>query len=264
MIQKARIKGTVLTAVLVCCAHASARAQDNLGVAPQTAPEGVVTTEVVAAPAKSKVEATLGLDVVSQFIWRGMKQGSAALQPTAGVSWQGLSLSAWGNVGFADWNDFKEIDLTLSYTIKGLTIGITDYWTTEAGTPYFNYKKNETNHVFEASVGYDFGFLRASWQTIFAGNDGLNKSDKRAYSSYFELTAPFRLATCDWEGTVGVVPYATSYYDCDGFRCTNITLRVTKAIEVTDRFKIPLFLQLTGNPNSRDLYFVGGFTLQAF
>ena len=227
-------------------------------------PEGEAPTEVVAAPAKNKVEAILGIDVVSQFIWRGMKQGSAALQPTAGVCWKGLSLSAWGNVGFADWNDFKEIDLTLSYTIKGLTIGIHDYWTTEAGTSYFNYKKDETNHVFEAMVGYDFGFLRASWQTIFAGADGQNNSGNRAYSSYFELTAPFRLATCNWEGTVGVVPYATSYYGAEGFRCTNITLRVTKDIEVTERFKIPLFLQLTGNPNSRDLYFVGGFTLQAF
>ncbi len=228
------------------------------------AQEDSITPETDSIVSREKVGADLYMDVVSQFLWRGMRCGSAALQPTASVGWKGLSLSAWGSVGFVNWADTKEIDLTLSYTIKGLTIGITDYWTTDAETPYFNYKRGETGHFFEASVGYDFGFLRASWQTIFAGADGHNKSGNRAYSSYFELAVPFHWATCDWEGSLGIVPYATSMYETEGFRVTNITLRVTKEIVVTERFGIPLFLQLTGNPNSRELYFVGGICINPF
>jgi len=249
---------TVLVTILVGSTASQGMAQETT----QATTQEVVKDSI--ARSANAVEVSLGTDIVSQYVWRGLQLGSAALQPTAGISWKGLSLSAWGNVGFANWNDAKEIDFTLSYTIKGLTIGITDYWNTDSETPFFNYKRGETGHVYEASVGYDFGFLRASWQTIFAGCDGVNMSGNRAYSSYFELAVPFHLATCDWEASVGVVPYATDYYECEGFRCTNITLRVTKDIKVTDRFNIPLFLQLTGNPNSRELYFVGGITLQAF
>ena len=60
---------------------------------------------------------------------------------------------------------------------------------------------------------------------MFAGRDGYNKNSKRAYSSYVELKCPFRFATCDWEAEVGVVPYATTYYETKGFGVTNVTLR---------------------------------------
>ena len=52
------------------------------------------------AGAQDKVEANLGLDFVNQYIWRGQDLGNVSLQPTLGASWKGLSLSAWGSVGF--------------------------------------------------------------------------------------------------------------------------------------------------------------------
>jgi len=208
-----------------------------------------------------RVELNAGTDIVSQFIWRGMNLGSAAFQPSLGISWKGLSLSVWGNIGFARWEDAKEIDLILNYTFKGFSVGVTDYWTNEADPRYFYYKNGGTGHVFEASLGYDFGFLRASWQTIFAGNDGQNMSGNRAYSSYLEIAAPFKWLTCDWEATLGVVPYATSYYETEGFRVTNISLRVAREVPITRKFGLPLFVQLVGNPNSKHLYFVGGLSL---
>jgi hypothetical protein len=116
--------------------------------------------------------------------------------------------------------------------------------------------------VFEASVAYDFGLLSAAWYTNFAGNDGLTPSGKRAYSSYVELNAPFRLATCEWTGTVGAVPYATTFYDTSGFAVTNIALKASKDIKITDTFAIPLFAQVIANPSSQKAYFVVGFTLQ--
>ena len=208
-----------------------------------------------------RVELMAGMDIVSQYVWRGMNMGSASFQPTLGIGWRGLSLSAWGSVGFARWDDAKEIDLTLSYTHGGFTVGLTDYWCDDPEPRYFAYKNGHTSHVFEGMVCYDFGFLRASWQTIFAGNDGVNGSGARAYSSYFELAAPFRWLTCDWEAAVGIVPYATDYYEAEGFRCTNVSLHVAREIPVTRRFSIPLFVQLTANPNTRHLFLVAGVTL---
>ena len=217
------------------------------------------------ALAQEKVETTLKADFVNEYIWRGLKCGDMAVQPTLGIGYKGLSLTAWGSYGLSNKDDVKELDLTLGYTIGGLNIGITDYWFSEGLDPdarYFKYDAHSTNHVFEATVGYDFGPVALQWYTNFAGNDGQNKSGKRAYSSYMEASVPFRLATVDWTAAVGAVPYASSYYAANGFAVTNLTLRATKDIRVTDSFSIPLFAQLTGNPCSQKAYLVLGFTLQ--
>ena len=224
------------------------------------------------ALAQDKVDLTLKADFVNEYIWRGLKLGDVAVQPTFGVGYKGLSLTAWGSYGLSNKDDVKEFDLTIGYTTGGLNIGITDYWFSEGLDPdgrYFKYGAHGTNHLFEANIGYDFSSLRGfaipvvlQWYTNFAGNDGTNKSGKRAYSSYFEASVPFRLATVDWTATVGAVPYATTTYGTSGFAVTNLSLRATKDIRVTDSFSIPVFGQLTGNPCSQKAYLVLGFTLQ--
>jgi len=217
------------------------------------------------ALAQEKVETTIKGDFVNEYIWRGQKLGDVAVQPTFGVGYKGLSLTAWGNYGLTNKDDVKEFDLTLGYTIGGLTIGVTDYWFSVGLDPdarYFKYDAHGTNHVFEATVGYDFGPVALAWFTNFAGNDGINKNGKRAYSSYFEVSVPFRLATVDWSATAGAVPFATTSYGTSGFAVTNLSLRATKDIRVTDAFSIPIFAQLTGNPCSQKAYLVLGFSLQ--
>ena len=219
----------------------------------------------IGALAQEKVKADISADFVSQYIWRGQDLGHVSLQPTLGLSYKGLSLTAWGSVGLTDSQDTREIDLTLDYAIGNFHIGITDYWTDDGGDPdgrYFMYEAHRTNHVFEANAGYDFGLFSADWYTNFAGNDGLNNDEKRAYSSYFELNAPFRLAGCDWTATLGAVPYATDFYNCSGFAVTTAALRVERDIRLTDHFSLPLFAQFTANPRSQHAYLVVGFTLR--
>ena len=214
--------------------------------------------------AEEEIETTVAADVVSSYIWRGQDLGSAAVQPTFGVGYKGLSLTAWGSYGIADPADTKEFDLTLGYTVGGLNIGVTDYWFNTGLDPenrYFKYDAHGTNHVFEANIGYDFGFASLQWYTNFSGNDGVNKDGDRAYSSYAEATVPFRLASVDWTATAGVVPFATDLYGTTGFAVTNLSLRADKEIKVTDSFSIPVFGQVVGNPCSQKAYLVFGFTL---
>ena len=216
--------------------------------------------------AQDEIETTISGDVVSSYIWRGQDLGSAAVQPTLGIGYKGLSLSAWGSYGLVNTADTKEFDLTLAYTTGGFNIGITDYWFNRGGLDpegrYFKYEAHGTNHVFEANVGYDFGPLSLQWFTNFAGNDGTNKDGKRAYSSYMEVVVPFKLATVDWTATAGAVPWATTSYGTSGFAVTNLSLKATKEIKVTDTFSIPVFGQVVGNPCSQKAYLVFGFTLQ--
>ena len=219
----------------------------------------------LATLAQEKVETTIGGDVVSSYIWRGQDLGDVSLQPTLGIGYKGLSLTAWGSVGLSNPSDTKEFDLTLGYTIGGLNIGITDYWFNSGLDPenrYFKYDAHVTNHVFEANVGYDFGFANLQWFTNFAGNDGINKDGKRAYSSYVELSVPFKLATVDWTAMAGAVPFSTDFYGADGFAVTNLALKATKEIKVSESFSIPVFGQVIANPSSQKAYLVIGFTLQ--
>ena len=216
---------------------------------------------------ENKVETTISGDIVSSYIWRGQDLGNVSLQPTLGIGYKGLSLTAWGSVGLTNSDDTKEFDLTLAYTTGGFNIGITDYWFNAGLDPdnrYFMYNAHSTNHVFEANIGYDFGFASLQWYTNFAGNDGTNKSGKRAYSSYVEASVPFKLATVDWTATVGVIPYATTFYNewTSGFSVTNLALKATKDIKITDSFSIPIFGQVVANPRTQKAYLVLGFTLQ--
>ena len=217
-----------------------------------------------AANAQDKVEGSVSADVVSRYVWRGQALGDAAVQPSASLSYKGLSLSAWGSYGFLNTEDTKEFDLTLSYTVGGFNVGVTDYWFSYYGADnkYFEYRAHDTSHVWEANVGYDFGPLAIQWYTNFAGADGINKSGKRAYSSYVQLSAPFTLATCDWTATIGAVPYATSFYsDVNGFAVTNVALRATKAIPVCKKWSLPLFMEGSCNPSTKKGYLVVGFTV---
>ena len=212
--------------------------------------------------AQDKVEATVQADLVSNYIWRGQHLGDISVQPTLGIAYKGLSLSAWGNYGLSNSEDNDEIDLTLAYTTGGFNVGITDYWSAK-DAKYFSYSRHKTAHVFEANVGYDFGPVALQWYTNFAGADGLNKDGDRAYSSYFEASAPFKLATCDWTATVGAVPYATTSYEkANGFAVTNVSLKAEKAIKITDSFQLPLFANISANPSTQKAYLVFGFTLK--
>ena len=218
-----------------------------------------------AVEAQEKAETTIAADVVNQYIWRGQDLGNTALQPTLGIDYKGLSLAAWGSVGLTDAADAKEFDLTLSYTLGDLNFGVSDYWFSNGLDPegrYFKYDAHGTNHVFEGFIGYDFGVASVLWCTNFAGADGVNKNGKRAYSSYFEVAAPFKLATCDWTATAGAVPHYTDYYGTTGFAVVNLSLRATKEIKVTDSFKIPVFGEVVGNPCSQKAYLVFGLTLR--
>lgn len=217
------------------------------------------------ANAQDKVEASVGADLVSNYIWRGQDLGSAAIQPSVGVAWKGLSLTGWGSYGLVDRDDTKEFDLTLAYTTGGFTIGITDYFCVSGEencpTRYFLYDAHKTAHTFEANIGYDFDVLSLNWYTNFAGADGVNKSGDRAYSSYVELGVPFKLGGLDWDFTLGAVPYATDFYeDAHKFAVTNISVSTSKDIKITPTFTVPLFGSVSANPSTQKLYFTAGIS----
>ena len=221
----------------------------------------VLLAMAIPAAAQDKVEVNVGADVVSGYIWRGQDLGNAGIQPTLSVGYRGFSLTAWGSAGFSK-EDTKEFDLTLGYAGGGFSVSVTDYWF-DNGPGYFHYGAGNTAHVFEAQVGYDFGFLAANWYTNFAGNDGVNRSGHRAYASYLNLTAPFTLGGLEWAVSVGATPWANTFYNggAGGFELTDIGIGASREIRLTDRYALPVFARAIWNPATEGAYFVFGISL---
>ena len=192
------------------------------------------------AKAQDKVEASVGVDLVSGYVWRGQDLGGVSLQPNASIAYKGFSLGAWGSVGIES-SDTKEFDLILGYFQYGA--------------------HNAANsHLFEAQIGYDFGPVAVNWYTNFAGDDGVDKDGDRAYSSYISVAAPFTLGGLDWTAEIGATPWATDFYGANGFAVCDVSLGVSKDIKITDSFSLPLFAKATWNPRSEGAYFVVGLS----
>lgn len=220
--------------------------------------------------AQDKVEASVGADLVSGYIWRGQDLGGVSIQPSLGISYKGFSLGAWGSVGFES-TDTKELDFTLGYSVGGFSISVTDYWFNQGDNfktgmattaEYFHYGSYSTAHVFEAQIGYDFGPLSVNWYTNFAGNDGVKENGKRAYSSYIALSAPFQLGGIDWTVDLGMVPWETTFYNgyTSGFSVSDVSLGASKEIKITDSFSIPAFAKVSMNPRTEGAYFTFGLS----
>ena len=103
---------------------------------------GAALTLSSAASAQEKITVNGNIDLVNNYVWRGMDQNSGfSVQPTLGLSYKGLSLSAWGSQSLtnnAD-RDVQELDINLSYSIGRLSATLTDYWWGGLHNPYGYY-----------------------------------------------------------------------------------------------------------------------------
>ena len=215
----------------------------------------VIMMAAMVTPMYAEVETSVGADVVSSYIWRGTDCGSAAIQPSLTLETEGFGLSFWGSYGLVDPADTKEFDITLSYSIAGFSVGVTDYWFSAGTEPlgrYLKYESGASNHTFEGFLGYDLDFMSVSLYTNFYNDD--------EYSTYIELGAQFTAFGADWSAALGIVPMESALYGTEGFAVTNISLTAEKSLDITDSFSLPVSAGLTVNPCSEMAYFTFGIS----
>ncbi|MDR1332613.1 MAG: hypothetical protein LBK07_10990 [Tannerella sp.] len=210
----------------------------------------------IPAATQAQVVASVGGDLVSSYIWRGAYCGGVSIQPALSLSAGGFSLSAWGSVGFTA-GYTEEYDFTLGYGTGGFSAAITDYWFNVSDN-YFNYRSDETAHMFEATVAYDFGPLALSWNTFFAGND-FDSRGERAYSTYVQASVPFALGGVGMKAELGLTAWDGLY--SDRLNVVNAGLTGSKEIRITDSFSVPAFTKVVFNPYGQQMYFVFGISL---
>lgn len=228
---------------------------------------------VLKAQNEDKIQVFLQGDLVSSYIWRGIYQTGVSIQPGFGLGVKGFSFTIWGSTDFDGYQVSeglanKEIDLILAYIFRdcGLTISVADlWWAGQGANKYFNFNSNETAHHFEAGLSYTLPVetfpLSIAWYTMVAGQDK-NKEEKQNYSSYLEFNYPFNLKMVDLNVTCGLVPYRSPQYYIKGFSVTNVALKGTKVIKITDLFSLPVFVQAIWNPRLEDAHLVFGMTLK--
>lgn len=233
-------------------------------------------------------EFNLGADLVSRYVWRGMDYGnSPAIQPNVSFSIAGFKIGAWGSYGFVPYSrkindsttmsmgNFVESDLNISYTFKGFTLMVTDYFFPHPLNPnednkYFNYDNKTTGHTFEASLSYA-GPEKFPVQ-IYAGMHlyGADKckdsagvcgaGDKNNYSIYLEASYQFIVKGIGVKPFIGGIPYESAWYGSSA-GIVNLGFTVSKTIKITNDFSLPVYTSIITNPQTQSVFFVFGLTL---
>lgn len=208
---------------------------------------------------ESKVEFTVGADLVSSYVWRGARQTGASFQPSLGVSFKGLSLSAWGSTDFR--NVINELDWCLGYEVGGFSVCLTDYFGPyeDGSTPKYFASKS---HIIEATLGYDFSAISQHVPIYFTWNTNIvndeDEAGKERFSTYFEIGYPLTLKAVTLDFALGFTPWEGMY--STGFNMVNASITASKDIKITEHYSLPIFAQVVLNPNTEKIYGVFGIS----
>ncbi len=212
------------------------------------------------------ISVEVGADVVSSYIWRGADCAGFSIQPSLTLSSAktGLSFNVWASAELFEgkkWANMTEFDLALSWSMEGLSLGLTDY--NFCSSRYFadwNFS-GYASHNLEANIGYDFGPVALAWNTVLTGPDHRvnDKGEtKRNYTTYVELSAPWKLSGIEGSAFVGASLWNDEFVSPgnDAFNIVNVGITATKEF-----FKIPFSASIIANPRTDKTFFVIGMTL---
>ncbi len=211
---------------------------------------------VFACQLAAKAQFSVGADLVSRYIWRGVDYGNApAVQPTVEFSAGNLAIGAWGSYALGS-NDgtstFREADLYASYGFDfGLSLGITDYY--YPGTKWGEFGDKISSHAFEFNAGYELGSLSLSGNYMI--NNSIYGAGAEDGTMYFEAGYAFKSVDL-------FVGAGDGWHSSSGeFEVVNVGIGTSKDIKITDSFSLPLFGQAIINPNTEQFHIVVGLSL---
>ncbi len=189
---------------------------------------------------------SLGADFYSNYVWRGSILGTGpAFQPSVKFNTGGLTVGVWGSF---DASGYAEVDPYISYSMKGFSIGLTDYYYPRADGAF----TSDSTNAIELNAGYTIGGLSLSANYIFNEASVPASAGK---DKYFQAAYAFK----NFSLTVGA---GDGWHTSDGeFNVCHLGIGTSKVIKVTENFSIPVNGQVIYNPEKDKLYMVVGFSL---
>ena len=226
----------------------------------------LISTNMMAGQGDTtRVDLSVGADVVSHYIWRGlMLSNSPSIQPSMSVSYYGFSFGSWASYSLSP-AEFQEVDLFLTYSAGSFTFGINDYYN-PVDLPgeedsYFNFRSSTTGHTLEPFVTWSeiAGTPLSATAAVFAYGNDRNEEGHNQYSSYFELAYSTGVGDYGLDFFAGAT-FNRGYYS-DNIALVNLGASISRDIRVTEGFSVPCKGSLIVNPDTQNIYFVIGFTL---
>ena len=210
-----------------------------------------------------KLTVDVGADLVSSYVWRGMYTAGVSVQPSLSLSAYGVTLGAWGSTDVTAKS--KEVDFALFYEVKGLSIGVTDYWWSGEDSSFFT---TRGSHFFEASLSYTLPIekfpLTLGVNAMLWGDGDKSDDGKQRYSTYFTASFPFTVKDVECEVGVGISPNKGGLYnEKDGVnpafsKMAAISARATKKLHLSEKFELPVFAELILSPAQDNAFLVFG------
>lgn len=202
---------------------------------------------------------SIGADVVSRYVWRGVDFGeSMSVQPALTLGAGGFEIGAWGSYSIsANGADFNENDLWFTYTVTtasgaSIAVGATDYYFPSPGGDGFSYK---SAHTLELSLA--FSGPETFPLSLFAGL--VTDEDKPLY---LEAGLPLPVGDDVELGLhAGMVTAESAFYDTGGAAVVNLGITAARDLQVTDSFAIPTSVSYVFNPDQDRAFLVFGISL---
>lgn len=244
---------------------------------------------------------SVGADLVSRYIWRGINLGgsSPSIQPTVeygfGTEKHAFAIGAWGAYSVSGTQTGQEADLYLSYTLNSMfTLTFTDYFFPNESlgrNKYFNYNMDwtsidngtqaQTGHVVEAAIAFN-GTEKVPIHILFAMNiwgadsrkyedqsGTMVPVDKIVMSKYLELG--YSLSHND----IGIDLFMgmslnnpktekgepAGFYGQQSAGVINLGITLSKEVQLSNKFSLPVFGSLITNPEAENIFLVVGISI---
>lgn len=228
---------------------------------------------------------SVGADVVSNYIWRGLYVSGLGVQPDLTVGYGGLYLNLWGSVNATDWTFetknpalncafYPEMDVTLGFSRWGLDIKFMhmyyfDKYMDNTWSRYFDFRDpydGKGGITQEWRIKYRVSNklpLHVMWCTRTWGRDGyatniqyddhgtpVKWDRKRAYSSYFELGYEFALPyQMTLYANLGMTPWKSLYTFYQGeFAVVDFDVKLMRSFDLSKHCYMTAFAQMMLNP----------------
>lgn len=202
----------------------------------------LIATVTSAGPAAAQ-SASIGADITSRYVWRGIDFGeSMSVQPALTIGVGGFEFGAWGSYSIsASGADANENDLWASFTHEfpsgaSLSVGVTDYYFPSPGATGFLDGEAHTQEFFASLSGPEslpVSLLAAMVQDT--------KDDEDTYTLYAEagLSLP-TMEGVELGAHAGMVAGKSDFYGTPGASMVNLGVTASKALQITESFAPPV------------------------
>ena len=196
--------------------------------------------------AQDEVAVSAGLDVVSDYIWRGqLLNDDGAAQPWVNVGYGAFTFNLWGSVDIDDtpndaqW-EFTEVDLTASYSVP-----VGEFYGLDLGVIYYDFPNTGGGNTLELFATFTFlDVAFTPFVSLYYDIDAIEGFYLQAGGSYGQ-----DMETWSWNLVLSVAAgsedYNTGYFGVADFGLNDVTAKFTATYPVMEN--LDLTASVTGS-----------------